>query len=70
MQDFKRLLVWQRARKLALENYLIQSHDLRLISDAQFAKLDEGVDHVRRMLIRLARAVRAQPPGKRYASSR
>jgi four helix bundle protein len=117
MQDFKRLVVWQRARKLALEidecfaqmppssygwlknqilrcagsipaniaegcgkssskelarfaeismgsareleSYLIQSHDLRLISHSQFLRLDEGVDHVRRMLIALARSVRA-----------
>lgn len=117
MQDFKRLVVWQRARKLVLEvdecfahmptssygwlknqilrcassipaniaegcgkrsskelarfaeiaigsareleSHLIQSHDLRLISDSQFERLDEGVDHVRRMLIALVRSVRA-----------
>lgn len=118
MQDFKRLVVWQRARKLVLEinecfgrmppssygwlknqilrcassipaniaegcgkrssrefarfleisvgsareleNYLIQSRDLRLISKTWFETLDEGVDHVRRMLIALAREITAK----------
>jgi four helix bundle protein len=45
-----------------LENHLIVARDLEVITEPQFAKLDDQLDEVRRMLSGLVRALRAQEP--------
>jgi four helix bundle protein len=58
-KEFARYLDLSLGSTKELENHLIFARDADLISRPQFERLIELVEHVRRMLIKLIRAVRS-----------
>lgn len=58
--EFARYLDLALASTKELENHLLFAERAELISGRRFLLLNEGVEHVRRMLINLIRTVRAR----------
>jgi four helix bundle protein len=58
--EFARYLDMALASAKELESHLLFARDAGLISPRRFGLLDERLEHVRRMLIKLIRAVRSR----------